>query len=353
MKKYFVLAFVFILIVGAVALIETVINSLDKKEVTPEKTTTTSFVPHEYEEYEEVSANYFNTVITSYSDYQDYLNNLDDRTFFYNETGKQLLEQDFENNNYIMFKVYQDSCSATYEYKNFDKEKGIIYYILNNSCGVCAPEFVVYTLRVDKSYNKETKSYFKQGIKAHCNPNVAYKPLIYIYPEEDMDLTIKLSNENSLLHNYPAYNKEWKVRVSKDSNIYDYNTNRNYYGLYWEAKDNTVNDMKTGFVVSGKDTVKFLEEKLELLGLNEREINEFIVYWIDKLENNKYNYIYFRTMDEMNNYMKLEFSKDPETLIRVFMDFKPLNENMFVQEQVLTKVVRKGYTVVEWGGRML
>ena len=34
-----------------------------------------------------------------------------------------------------------------------------------------------------------------------------------------------------------------------------------------------------------------LEEKLAILGLTERESEEFIVYWLPKLEKNKYNYI--------------------------------------------------------------
>ena len=107
--------------------------------------------------------------------------------------------------------------------------------------------------------------------------------------------------------------------------------------------------MKEGFVVKGSDTVSFLEEKLELLGLNEREINEFIVYWINKIEDNNYNYIYFKTTDEINNYMPLEFSKDPDTLIRVVVDIKPLKKEIKVKPQELKSVKRSGFTIVEWG----
>ena len=179
---------------------------------------------------------------------------------------------------------------------------------------------------------------------------IDWKPMIYIYPEKDMDLKIKLGNKNLLLHTYPKYKDEWNVRVSKNGNIYDYDTQRNYYGLYWEGIDSTKLNEEEGFIVKGEDTVSFLEEKLEILGLNEREINEFIVYWIDKLENNKYNFIHFRTKDEMDKIMPLEFSEKPDTIIRVMMDLKGLNEYRKVKEQKITKVERKGFTVVEWGG---
>ena len=37
-----------------------------------------------------------------------------------------------------------------------------------------------------------------------------------------------------------------------------------------------------------------------MLGLNDREAEEFIVYWLPKLEENKYNLIRFETAEEIN-----------------------------------------------------
>lgn len=180
-----------------------------------------------------------------------------------------------------------------------------------------------------------------------------YKPMLYVYPTEDMDLTIKLKNDNLITYSYPKYNNEWRVHATVDSNLYDYETGRNYYALFWEGIDNNIYDMNEGFIVAGKDTVKFLEEKLSILGLNNKEINEFIVYWLPKMEDNKYNYIRFRTEDEINTYMPIEFSSNPDTLIRVYMDFKGLDKKVNIKEQKLTSVSREGFTVVEWGGREL
>ena len=126
--------------------------------------------------------------------------------------------------------------------------------------------------------------------------------------------------------------------------------NKKYYALYWEGqgKDNKLKE--DGFVVKGEDTANFLEEKLELLGLNYKESNEFIMYWLPKLENNKYNYIRFMTKEEIDNNMKLIINPEPDTLIRVMMEYKGLDKKIKVKEEKLTKVERKGYTVVEWGG---
>ncbi len=179
------------------------------------------------------------------------------------------------------------------------------------------------------------------------------KPVMYIYPIKEMDLNIKLGNCNLLSTTYPEYNSGWNVHVDENGNIYDYNTKRNYYSLFWDAKDDTKINTKEGFVISKEETVNFLEEKLEYLGLNEREIEEFIIYWLPQLNKNNYNYIRFRTIDEINNYMPLYFDKKPDTLIRVIMDFKGLDKKINVKEQKLEKVTRSGYTIVEWGGRNL
>jgi len=189
----------------------------------------------------------------------------------------------------------------------------------------------------------------------HTEPNeiVFKKPIIYIYPTEKTKLKITLNNSNKITHSYPRYNDGWEVIVDKNSNIYDINTKRNYYALYWEGIDNTKVDEKVGFIVSGKDTAKFLEEKLTYLGLTDRELNEFIVYWLPKLENNKYNYIRFRTKEEIETYNKISINHKIDSLIQVYMDYKPLAKKIDIKEQKLEKVERHGFTIVEWGGRNL
>lgn len=111
--------------------------------------------------------------------------------------------------------------------------------------------------------------------------------------------------------------------------------------------------MNEGFCIKGKDTIKFLEEKLEILGLNERETEEFIIYWLPKMENNNYNYIRFETIEEQNQAMPLNINPKPDSLIRIMMDWKGLDNKIEVKEQVLQSPKREGYTVVEWGGSEL
>ena len=201
-----------------------------------------------------------------------------------------------------------------------------------------------------KSYKEEIEEFRKLQIK---HPPID-KPIIYIYPTETIDVNIKLGKKENLSCTYPKYYNGWNVTANPDGTLIDNNTGRKLYALYWEGKDFVKDiNMNEGFCIKGEDTIKFLEEKLEILGLNEREAEEFIIYWLPKMENNKYNYIRFETIEEQNIAMPLDINPKPDTLIRIMMDWKGLENKIEVKEQILTPTKREGYTVVEWGGSEL
>lgn len=181
----------------------------------------------------------------------------------------------------------------------------------------------------------------------------AYKPIIYLYPENEIQINVKLGYPELATCVYPEYDLKsgWNVLAKPNGDLIDFNTNRNLYALYYESKNKKeYNVTDEGFVVKREDTVKFLEEKLAILGLNDREAEEFIIYWLPKLQENEYNYIRFASMDEINENMPLEFSQQPDRLIRILMTYKGLNAPTQVKEQNLEKIERKGFTAVEWGG---
>lgn len=176
------------------------------------------------------------------------------------------------------------------------------------------------------------------------------KPIIYLYPEETTELTVKLGKPENITCSYPKYNNGWNVIANTDGTLIDNNTGRKLYSLYWEGIHSEPFNFNEGFVVKGNDTIKFLEEKLAILGLNEIESEEFIVYWLPKLQKNEYNYIRFATKDEINRNMPLDFSVEPDSIIRVFMTFKGLDNPIDIPEQHLETPDRTGFVAVEWGG---
>lgn len=178
------------------------------------------------------------------------------------------------------------------------------------------------------------------------------KPVLYFYPTEETEINVNIRYPDRLTVSYPKYTAAgWNILAKPDGTLKDLSTNRELYCLYYEAQnDIDLSFYKDGFIVKGEDSAKFLEEKLEILGLNEREAEEFIIYWLPKLESNKYNYIRFAEDDYIKDNMPLDINPAPDTLIRILMEFKGLEEPIEIKEQPLKQVVREGYTVVEWGG---
>ena len=186
------------------------------------------------------------------------------------------------------------------------------------------------------------------------NQEAIVKPIIYLYPEEDTNISVVLKKPDSITCSYPKYTDGWNVFAKTNGDLVDLDTGRNLYSLYYECDKEVEHKMTNeGFVVKGEDSAKFLEEKLEVLGLNEREAEEFIVYWLPILEKNNYNYIRFANNEEIILNMPISVNPAPDTVIRVLMITKPLDKYVEVNEQHLDKVERNGYTLVEWGGTII
>jgi hypothetical protein len=177
----------------------------------------------------------------------------------------------------------------------------------------------------------------------------AKKPVIYLYPTSEQTVSVNLEYKGKLTCTYPEYKDQWKVKAKPDGTLTNLADNRQYSYLYWEGISNNKLDMSKGFVVKGNETEKFLQQKLEYLGLTPKEYNEFIVYWLPLMKDNKYNLITFAGED-YENLAQLKISPKPDSILRVMMLFKPLNKPIKIEEQELKPFVRKGFTVVEWGG---
>ncbi|MBQ3068855.1 MAG: hypothetical protein IJD01_02770 [Clostridia bacterium] len=179
-------------------------------------------------------------------------------------------------------------------------------------------------------------------------PDVCYKPVLYLYPEQPTEVSVTLDLKGELTCTYPAYQNGWHVTAEPDGTLTD-SKGQTYNYLYWEGNTDARWDLSEGFCIQGEDTAAFLETALAQLGLTRREANEFIVYWLPLMQENPYNLIAFQT-EAYTTAAPLTITPAPDTLIRVFMVYKPLEEAVDIPPQTLSAPARHGFTAVEWGG---
>ena len=187
-----------------------------------------------------------------------------------------------------------------------------------------------------------------------CDDTIApdlmtYKPIIYFYPEEEINCSVKIDLNGAFTCTYPEYKNGWENFTVKPDGTLVFPDGSEYYALYWEAMKNNEYDFSKGFCVKGSETAEFLSGVLPRLGLSAREANEFMIYWLPRMQDNPYNLISFQS-EAYTESAKLMIDPAPDTLIRVFMAYKPLEKAVDIEAQEITTPARNGFTVVEWGG---
>ena len=150
----------------------------------------------------------------------------------------------------------------------------------------------------------------------------ARKPVIYLYPETTAEVNVKLETNGKLTSTYPKYEtvNGWTVTAEPDGTLTD-KKGRQYSYLYWEGDIDIKPDLDMGFCVKGEDTAAFLEDSLEQLGLNDKEADDFITYWLPLMEGNRYNVITFQTT-AYEEAASLQIAPKPDTVIRALVSFK-------------------------------
>lgn len=182
-----------------------------------------------------------------------------------------------------------------------------------------------------------------------------------MYPsvETEISLSIKADEFIAVYPQFNAGKSTWKVTARPDGSLLD-EKGKVYPYLFWEApcthlvdsiKAKT-NERDEGTVVARDDVASFLNSSLEKIGLNDFERCDFITYWLPKLISTPFVLVRFH-FEEYEKAFPMEVSPTPDTLIRVMMSYKKLDEAPpidSIRQQKIPHFDRKGFTIVEWGG---
>lgn len=245
----------------------------------------------------------------------------------------------------------------------------ILVQNINSKKSVFTDSLGKFTIEVSKydiisftnqNYQSQRVQYLKQkkitiSLKAipKSDKIMLKKPVIYLYPKEKTDIELSINFEGKILTTFPKLEKSWKVTAYENGQIFDKKTNRFYTSLFWDGEISfpaSHYQYKTGFVVEKEKLTSFLIEKLEYMGLNTTETNDFVQYWLPILEKNDYTFIHFLVNEDYTVFSTNNITPKPDTSIRILMEFFGVDEPISIVPQQLPSTERNGFTLVEWGG---
>ena len=177
------------------------------------------------------------------------------------------------------------------------------------------------------------------------------KPVIYLYPERQVSLSVFLKPFGVITKSDPFYSWlfGWRNILAFPSGKLIYR-GKEYSSLYYEGRIINVKVPSAGWVVKKESLSKFFDDILPKLGLNQKEAFEFKDYWLKRLKENLY-FVTFLPKEEIERIEPMEISIKPDTTIRVRLFFRAINKPIGVPRPTFPEVPkRKGFTVVEWGG---
>lgn len=178
------------------------------------------------------------------------------------------------------------------------------------------------------------------------------KPIIYLYPEKDTTINVKvIPTTGKLTFTYPKYDGMWTVLSDKNSSITDKDGNKHEY-LWWESTSEYLPEIKDGFVVKNEDLDTFFDSTLAKAGFNQKEIKDFKEFWVPTMRSqySPYFKIHFLQNKDVDILARLLIDPKPQTEIRIFMMYERLNNFEEIKPQEIKNTPREGYTVTEWGG---
>lgn len=180
------------------------------------------------------------------------------------------------------------------------------------------------------------------------------KPVIYLYPTQDTIVNVKINTPGSIVESIPFYpNEGWKNILAHPNGNLEY-LGKTYKELYYESSVPKVNPPKEGFVVRKNKTEEKLRELTSRLGLIKSEQEEFLNYWLPKVNNLNSPYLFISVIskEEKDRIDNVEILPKPDTKIEFIVYFKPVYKPFSALELKLPleTVKRIGFTSVEWGG---
>lgn len=210
-------------------------------------------------------------------------------------------------------------------------------------------EVEIDSLEIEKRHLKKVRVFFREAIEYQ----MVKKPVIYLYPEETINVSIDVKPNGQFDFTYPDIKNGWNFKCTREGEIMD--GNQTYPYLFWESKqelDASLINPNQGTIIKGKDIVAYLETQLSEYGMTASERADFITYWGPTLQTKTNLYIYVLLDEACDAIASLEINPEPTNISRFYLIWAevPSDYSPKLETQIVPSMQRDGFTVLEWGG---
>lgn len=202
----------------------------------------------------------------------------------------------------------------------------------------------------------------------------ARKPVILLYPPEKtlVTLDLQLCDEWTMTHTYPSptaidlpHKKvAWTVNAEPDGTLRPVATGpeaaKQFSYIFWEAEQTPAFslciDFEKAFCCPGRDAGSFLDSLLLEMGLNTRERNDMVTYWLPGMKKREWVVLQFVEQNVYERWARLTVTPKPDVVFRLLMLFAAvgLDHGPMCRgsNQTLPRLAdrKSKFVVVEWGG---
>ena len=178
------------------------------------------------------------------------------------------------------------------------------------------------------------------------------KPVIYLYPTKPTFVDVSIETPGRIVVSDPLYPAGgWKNVLSEPNGTLTYEGEQ-YRELFYESEVSNFLKPKNGVIIATSELRTKLKKLVYELGLNEFESEEFLDFWVPRLENLNSNYILFSVIEKSakEKIDHVNINPEPDTRIEFIGYFKPISTPLAVEPLKLpARPERRGFTSVEWG----
>lgn len=175
------------------------------------------------------------------------------------------------------------------------------------------------------------------------------KPVIYLYPTKTQTVNVRVGANINV--SMPLYNRVtgWNAVAQPNGQLTV--SGQAFDSLFWEGTGyGPYPGITKGTIVKRADAAATIRLQLLQQGLNQKEADDFMAFWQSKIPKDPYIRLTWFNTAQLDQLAPLTISPKPDTMLRVFLDMAGYNSPINIPAQQLTSTVRKGFTVVEWGG---